>query len=228
MAFTGFDVSLFKFLDALSRNNKREWFQKNKSRYESELLEPCLEFVRAFEPKLKKVSRYFVADDRRVGGSLMRIYRDTRFSKNKQPYKTNVGIHFRHEMGKDVHCAGFYVHFAPDECFLGAGIWHPDGPTLGKIRAAIDEDGAKWKRARDNKKFRSHFNLAGDSLKSAPRGFDKEHPLIEDLKRKDFISAKELTEKDVFNRKFLDHVAEAFMASKPLMRFVCDAQRVPF
>ncbi len=226
--FDGFHPSLFRFLKTLRANNHREWFQENKGRYESELLAPCQAFIRSFAPLLKRISPYFVADDRRVGGSLMRIYRDTRFAKDKTPYKTNVGIHFRHEMGKDVHCPGFYVHFAPDECFLGAGIWHPDSASLARIRQAIDDEPARWKRARDQKKFRAHFQLRGDRLKTAPRDYPRDHPLIDDLRRKDFIGVKPIEQHDVLAADFSRAVGEAFSASRTYMRFLCDALRIPF
>lgn len=226
--FTRFEPTLVKFLNQLKRNNNREWFQKNKSRYENEVLFPALAFVEAFQPKLNKISPFFKAIPKRVGGSVMRVYRDTRFGKDKTPYKTNLGIHFRHEQGKDVHCPGFYLHIEPRECFLGAGIWHPDNPSLAKIRSAIDEDPAVWKRARDNKKFRSHFDLSGDSLKRPPRGFDADHKYIDDLKRKDHIGVKSIDVKSVSEQKFIDEVAAAFASSKTYMRFLCDALRVPF
>ncbi len=217
-----------QFLRQLQRNNKREWFQKNKSRYEAELREPCLAFIRAIQLPLKKISANFVASDRRSGGSLMRIYRDTRFSKNKSPYKTNVGIQFRHAMGGDVHAPGFYVHFEPGECFLGAGVWHPDSESLGRIRQAIDSDPSIWKRARDNKKFRAVFDLVGESLKSAPRGYDKDHPLIDDLKRKEHIGVKSLTDADILKPDFLESVVTSFSASKAYTKFLCEALKIPF
>jgi uncharacterized protein (TIGR02453 family) len=225
--FTSFQPSLFRFLKTLTTNNNRDWFQQNKTTYEEQLLRPCLAFIRSFQPHLKRVSPHFLADDRRVGGSLMRIYRDTRFAADKTPYKTNVGIHFRHEMGKDVHCPAFYVHLAPGECFLGAGIWHPDSGALKTIRQAIDDEPAKWKRARDQKKFRSHFDLVGDSLKTAPRDFPKDHPLIEDLRRKDFIGVKKLREADVQDEGFMKATADAFTASRVYIRFLCNALRIP-
>ena len=92
--FTSFQPSLFRFLKTLTANNNRDWFQQNKTRYEEQLLTPCQAFIRSFQPHLKCVSPHFLADDRRVGGSLMRIYRDTRFSRDKTPYKTNVGTLF--------------------------------------------------------------------------------------------------------------------------------------
>ena len=168
--FPGFEPSIFQFLEDLAENNNRPWFQENKGRYEREVLEPALAFIRAFRPRLRKISEFFAASDLRSGGSLMRVYRDTRFSKDKTPYKTNVGIHFRHELGRNVHAPGYYVHVAPEECFLAMGLWRPDAAALGEIRKAIVESPGRWRRARDDKRFRDRFTLEGDSLKSAPAG----------------------------------------------------------
>jgi len=228
MEFAEFDASIFQFLEELTDNNNRPWFLANKARYEHEVLEPSLAFIRAFATRLKKISPYFVASDRRVGGSLMRVYRDTRFAKDKTPYKTNVGIQFRHEFGKDVHAPGFYVHIAPGECFLAMGVWRPDADSLAMIRQAIVDHPDRWKRAKSDRKFRARIELDGDSLKTPPRGFPPDHPLIEDLKRTDFVGLEELTEQDVLKPKYIDAVAASFAASRPFMRFLCDALRVPF
>ena|SRR3990172_1667728 len=184
--FRRFEPTIFQFLEELADNNNRPWFHQNKWRYDCEVLEPCLAFIRAFEPRLKKVSRFFVASDRRVGGSLMRVYRDTRFSKEKTPYKTNVGIQFRHEFGRDVHAPGFYVHIAPEECFLAVGVWRPDRESLSQIRQAIVNESDRWRRARNDRRFCEHFELVGDSLKRPPREFPADHPFVEDLRRTDF------------------------------------------
>ena len=128
---------LTKFLRQLAKNNNREWFQKNKERYEGEVRDPLLRFVEAFGPRLQKISPHFVADPKKMGGSLFRIYRDTRFSRDKSPYKTFCGVQFRHERAKDVHAPGFYLHIQPDEVFVGVGLWHPEGDTLRLIRDAI-------------------------------------------------------------------------------------------
>ena len=228
MEFQGFEPSIFQFLEQLSDNNNRTWFQANKWRYESEVLEPSLAFIRAFAPKLKKISPHFVASDRRVGGSLMRIYRDTRFAKDKTPYKTNVGIQFRHESGKDVHAPGFYVHIAPGECFLAMGVWRPDPESLRLVRQAIVDHPDRWKRASNDRKFQTRFQLDGGSLKTPPRGFPADHPLIEDLKRTDFAGLQVLGEQDVLQSDFIDATAESFAASRLFMRFLCDALHVPF
>jgi uncharacterized protein (TIGR02453 family) len=226
--FERFRPTLFEFLEQLADNNNRPWFQENKQRYEREVLEPALAFIRAFQPRLKRISPYFVASDRRVGGSLMRVYRDTRFAKDANPYKTNVGIQFRHEQGRDIHAPGFYVHIAPGECFLAVGLWRPEPEPLGQVRRAIVEWPDRWRRARSDKKFLRRFALEGGSLKRPPRGFAADHPCIEDLKRTDFIAVEELEERDALGPKFLDRVAASFHASRPFMRFLCDALKAPF
>ena len=137
--FKRFQPTLFEFLEQLADHNNRPWFQENKLRYEQEVLSPALAFIRAFQSRLKRISPYFLASDRRVGGSLMRVYRDTRFAKQGPPYKTNVGIQFRHEQGRDIHAPGFYVHIAPGECFLAVGLWRPEAEPLAAIRQAIVE-----------------------------------------------------------------------------------------
>jgi len=228
MKFEGFRPTLLEFLEQLADNNNRPWFQANKGRYERDVLEPSLAFIRAFQPRLKKISPFFAASDRRVGGSLMRVYRDTRFAKDGKPYKTNVGIQFRHEQGQDIHAPGFYVHIAPDECFLALGVWRPDPLSLAQIRQAIVEWPDRWRRARDDKKFRQRFSLDGDSLRRPPRGFPAEHPHVEDLKRTDFIGLCELREQDVLAEGFSEQVAAAFTIGRPLMQFLCGALNLPF
>jgi uncharacterized protein (TIGR02453 family) len=226
--FRRFEPTLFEFLEELADNNNRPWFQANKWRYEREVLEPCLAFIRAFQPRLRKISRYFQAIDRRMGGSLLRVYRDTRFSRGGEPYKTNAGIQFRHESARDIHTPGFYVHIAPDECFLAVGVWRPDADSLGRIRQSIIERPDRWRRVRDDKTFRRYFDLEGGSLKRPPRGFPPDHRFVEDLKRTDFLGLRELREQDVLGEGFLDHVAACFTASRLFMRFLCEALKAPF
>ena len=139
-------AELFSFLTDLAADNNREWFNENKDRYEDSVKFPALAFIAGFDSRLKKVSPHFQAIPKAQGGSLFRIYRDTRFSKDKTPYKTNTGLHFRHEAGKDAHAPGFYVHLAPGEVFFGAGLWRPDGPTARAIRELIVDDTPGWKK----------------------------------------------------------------------------------
>ena len=157
---------LFEFLRDLKASNERQWFEANKERYRTEVRDPVLDFIVVFAQPLKKISPHFLADPRANGGSLFRIYRDTRFSKDKTPYKTNVGAHFRHAAGKDAHAPGFYLHLEPGTCFAGCGIWHPDNHTLGRIRGAIIDRPDEWRRITTAKAFRETFELMGESLKT--------------------------------------------------------------
>jgi uncharacterized protein (TIGR02453 family) len=217
-----FGPELFRFLKDLKANNDRTWFAENKDRYEREVREPALAFVEDFAPHLNDISPHFVADPRPSGGSLFRIHRDTRFSKDKSPYKTQVGIQFRHERAKDAHTPGFYLHLQPGSVFAALGIWHPDAPALAKIREAIAADPQAWRRASEG------VRLGGESLKRAPAGFDPDHPQIEDLKRKDFIASVELTQKDACSAGFLERYAGTCRDGAPLVRFICSALELPY
>lgn len=223
-----FHPELFDFLRELAANNQRDWFDANKERYELVVKEAAFGFISDFGPKLREISQHFRAIPKAVGGSLFRIYRDTRFSKDKTPYKTHVGIHFRHEQAKDAYAPGFYLHLEPDGCFAGAGIWHPGSKPLKRIREHIVGDPEGWSKARDAKKFRGSFKLRGDSLKTAPRGYDQDHPLIEDLRRKDFIGVAELRTEEVTSSGFLDRYAGLAADAAPFMAFLCKALDVPF
>ena len=225
--FTGFPKDSIQFFKELAKNNNRDWFAENKTRYQETVQNPALELVEEMKPYLKKVSPFFTAIPKRSGGSIMRIYRDTRFSKNKLPYKTNLGIHFRHEAGKDVHAPGFYFHVDAKEVFVGAGIWHPDNETLGKIRFLIDDDQKRWKRVKNGKRFRETFELQGATLKRPPRGYEADHPLIVDLKMKDHIGLANLSHEDLFDSKLPEKLTAHFKAAMPFVRFLCDAIHLP-
>ena len=223
-----FTRGLMRFLRDLSENNDREWFEANRARYESEMLEPALEFIEAFAPYLRRISPHFVASTRRSGGSLFRIHRDVRFSKDKSPYKTHLGIQFRHEAAKDVHAPGFYLHIQPGESFAGVGIWHPDNQTLTKIRQAIVDDPQGWKRAAYGKRFTGRYELAGDSLKRPPRGFDADHPFIEDLKRKDMVGMSSYSEREITSEELLKNFGDRCKGASGLVAFLCGATDLPF
>ncbi|MEZ4649817.1 MAG: TIGR02453 family protein [Candidatus Eisenbacteria bacterium] len=223
-----FSKELFRFLEDLEKNNSREWFQANKDRYEEEVKMPLLSFIGEFAGPLGKISSHFVADPRPVGGSMFRIHRDVRFAKDKSPYKTAATAQFRHEAGKDVHAPGFYLHLEPGQCFAGAGIYHPDNPTLGRIRDRIVDDPKAWKRVRDAKPFRAVWELSGDSLVRPPRGYDPEHPFAEDLKRKDFIAVTHFTERDVLKPGFLGEYVKMCKAAESMTRYLTEAVGLPF
>ena len=218
-----FGLGLFQLLAELRLNNDREWFQRNKARFESEVREPLLEFIEDFAEPLRKISPHFVADPRPSGGSMFRIYRDVRFSKDKSPYKTQAAAHFRHERAKDVHAPGFYLHLEPGSVFAGTGMWHPDSASLGKIRDSIVANPARWVKATSDKKFAAIHRFEGESLSRPPKGYDKEHPLIEDLKRKDFVTVAEFTEDEVCSPGFIDRFAETCQAAGPVVRFLTNA-----
>ena len=218
-----FTKDTMSFLRKLANNNNRDWFNDHKTDYESAVRTPALQFIEDIAGELAIISPHFLALPKKVGGSLMRVHRDTRFGKNKRPYKTNIGIQFRHEAGKDVHAPGFYIHIEPGECFLGVGIWRPDSTALGKIRQHLDEKGEQWIAVIKNKKFSSHYELSGESLSRPPRGYDKTHPLLEDLKRKDFIAITPLEDDKVLSPPFLKTVLNRFNAGDEYMRFLCNA-----
>ena len=213
----------FKFFRQLKRNNRREWFEKNKARYHAEVRDPLLELVSALEPDLQKISPHLVADPRPNGGALFRIYRDVRFSKDKTPYKTHAALRFPHEDGKDVHTPGYYLHLEPGSVYAGAGVWHPESSVLRQVRDAIVADPAAWKRVKSGKAFRAQCQLGGESLKRPPKGFDPEHPLIEDLKRKDFVAFTEFTEEDALDASFQKKLVSSFKAMAPLNAFITRA-----
>jgi uncharacterized protein (TIGR02453 family) len=225
--FPGFPDDTLDFLAELDRNNDRAWFEANRSRYETLVREPALAFISAMAEPLAEFAPRFSAIPKRSGGSLMRVHRDVRFSRDKRPYKTNIGIQFRHELGRDVHAPGYYVHIDPWEVFLGVGCWRPDPVALAAIRRRIAESPSDWESARDDGGFSTHFGLAGESLKRPPRGFDPDHPMIGDLKRKDFIAVGHLDPASIHGPDFAIGVAGAFAAAGPFMAFLCRALGTP-
>jgi len=226
--YARFEPATLRFLTELKANNNREWFKEHKSRYEEGVLDVALRFIISMQDPLADLAPRFTAVPTRIGGSLMRVYRDTRFSKNKLPYKTNIGIQFRHEQAKDVHSPGYYVHIEPDELFLGVGMWRPDSDPLRGIRERIAAQPAEWRRAMHNQPFARNFSLGGESLTRPPRGFDKDLECIEDIKRKSFIAVRQLDVEDCLRPQFQRTVEASFTSAEPFMRFLCKAVGVRF
>lgn len=218
-----FNRKTVKFLKELEQNNNREWFADNKLRYEDEVRLPALNYIESMTGPIAKISPFFVVNPKKVGGSLMRVHKDIRFSKDKTPYKTNIGIQFRHARGKDVHAPGFYLHIEPKEVFVAAGIWRPESSTLKNVRTLIDEYPDEWNELSKKITKKAGFEFGGTSLKRPPKGFDKDHPLIEDLKRKDFIAVQNLKISDIYSKDFTKQSAKLFKAVSPLVQFICDA-----
>ena len=221
--YSCFEPRTIKFLEGLGENNNREWFKANKTRYDEDVLDVALRFIQSMQDPLATIAPHFTAVATRVGGSLMRVYRDTRFSKNKLPYKTNIGIQFRHERAKDVHSPGYYVHISVDEVFIGVGMWRPDSIPLRQIRERIAARPGEWTRAIGAPAFKRQFNLPGESLQRPPRGFDKEHPQIDDIKRKSFIAVRDLEVSDCLQPQFQRSVESSFKQAAQYMEFLCKA-----
>jgi uncharacterized protein (TIGR02453 family) len=225
--FAGFPKEMFGFLSDLGANNNREWFSDNKDRYERFVVAPVNGFIQAVGEFLPAISDAYIADTRRNGGSMFRIYRDTRFSRDKRPYKENVGCQFRHTAGKNAHAPGFYVHLAPGEVFIGGGIWKPDNNSLEKIRNRIAGNPEQWSDAIKDAAFSTYFGeLQGESLRRPPRGFDPGNPNIEDLKRKSYIAFRHVKPQSALKPAFINEVVKAFTTAMPLMRFITSALEI--
>ena len=215
---------MFRFLKSLKRHNKRDWFLAHKDEYEQAVRQPALQFIADFAPYLQRVAPRFAAIPKPQGGSLFRIYRDTRFSADKKPYKTHVGMYFPHKQaGRDVHAPCYYLHLEPGGCFAGGGLWHPDAPTLRAVRNAIVERHHAWQRVR-----RAGILEDGDALISAPRGYDAAHPFIDDLKRKNFVTSVAVTESRVCGDDFVEEFADTCGRMKVLIEFLTEAVGLRF
>lgn len=223
-----FSPDLFDFLEDLAAHNDRDWFQANKDRYERAVVEPALAFISDFAPGLRAISRWFDAVPKRVGGSMFRIYRDTRFSPDKRPYKTHVGLHFRHRDADSAYAPGFYLHLEPGQVFMGMGIWHPPAPALRAIREHLAAHPDDWRAVRDDAALRRSFRHTGDRLARPPRGFEADHPWIEDLKRKDFVISADLDEETACGDDFLDLFTARCRDGAPFVRFLCLATGASF
>jgi uncharacterized protein (TIGR02453 family) len=219
-----FEAGLFAFLAELETNNERPWFQANRERYELVARDPMLRCIAALGEPLHKISLHIAADPRPQGGSMFRIYRDTRFSKNKAPYKTHIAAQFRHSAcSEGPHGPGFYLHLEAGGCFAGGGLWHPEPESLRQIRDYIVNHSKAWKTLRDG-----GMEIEGESLKRVPQGFDPEHPLAEDLKLKDFYTSTAFTDRQVCAKDFLERIVKAFQDAAPLVAFMSKAMGLPW
>jgi uncharacterized protein (TIGR02453 family) len=223
-----FKADAFKFLRDLAENNRREWFAEHRARYEKVLRDPFLALIADLAPDIEKISTHFRADAKPIGGSLFRIYRDARFSSDKSPYKTWAGARFFHERHKQLHAPSFYLHIAPGDCFVGGGLWHPDASTQRKIRDFLVENPSSWISATQNKAFLSKLQMGGDTLTRAPRSYDPNHPLINDIKRKDFVSIAALTDQTICSDALKKTVVEHFQSTAKMIDYLCAALDLEF
>jgi uncharacterized protein (TIGR02453 family) len=210
-----FDDETLAFLRELKRHNDRDWFSKNKERYDRSVKEPFLQFIGDAGPELRKLSRHLVADPRPVGGSMFRIYRDVRFSRDKSPYKPYAAAHF--PLGEGMHGPGYYLHVEPGASILAGGMWMPDAAALQAVRERISRRPADWREVRGD--------LDDDeaALKRPPRGFSPDDPMIDDIKRKSFTSSTRLTDEQVTRADLMKTFVRDCERLSPLMRFLASA-----
>jgi uncharacterized protein (TIGR02453 family) len=218
-----YTAELFVFLKQIKRNNRRDWFLKNRDRYEELVRQPSLRLITDLGFRMRGISPWIVVNAKPNGGSLMRVYRDIRFSPDKSPYKTHVGMSFHHAgSNEDIHGPGYYLHLDARASFVAAGTWRPDRRSLAKIRDAIAWKADEWKKAKRG------LQLGGESLTRAPRGYSDDHPMIADLKRTDFIASLEFADAQVCGTRFLAEVTTACKKLAPLVGFLARAQGLQF
>lgn len=223
-----FSPATFRFLRALARNNDRPWFKAHQDDYESHVRGPYLQLIADLQAPLAKISTHFRADPRKVGGSLFRIQRDVRFAGDKQPYKTWAGARFFHERRREVAAPSFYLHIKPGDCFVGGGLWHPESPTLKKLREFIADNPAAWKRATRSRTFRERYEFWGESLARAPQGYDPSHELIEDLKRRSYAAGAAFDDALACTPELLPFVVDHFKRLAPMIDYLCAALELEF
>ncbi|NRF38797.1 DUF2461 domain-containing protein [Pedobacter foliorum] len=209
------------FITDVAQNNNREWFAENKNRYETAKAD-VLAFIDQLIPKLAAIDPEFSIDTP-AKKCLLRIYRDVRFSKNKDPYKNNFGISFNIK-GSDIHGPGYYLHIQPGECFLGAGFWMPEASVLKSVREEIDYNTSEFLSIIEAKSFKNIFSLSEeDKLKKAPKGYETDHPQIELLKLKSFIAICPLKDDEFLKPEIVDKLKTAFESVYPFILFLRNA-----
>lgn len=236
-----FTPKTLRFLNDLAANNRRDWFEAHRGAYEQDIREPALRLITAMEARIREVHPAFMASPKKVGGSLFRIHRDTRFSGDKTPYKTHIGITFFHAATRatartaDTGNAArgrldapvFYLHIAPGASFMGGGIWHPQAPALRQIREYLVDNPASWRAVTQGPAFARHYTLGGEVLVRPPKGFDAQHALINDLKRKDFIASAAVADEDLMRPDLPAWLTRRYQPLAPLVDWLCDALTLP-
>ncbi len=228
MSTAYFTPQTFHFLDRLAAHNERPWFKAHQDEYEVHVREPFLALIADLAEPLATISPHFRADPRKLGGSLFRIQRDVRFSNNKQPYKTWAGARLFHERRRERPAPSFYLHIQRGHCFVGGGIWHPESKTLRTLRDFIVDNPAAWTRTVHNQAFERRFQFWGESLVRAPCGYDPDHPLIEDLKRKSLAVGTSLDDERVCNPQLQGTIVRNCKALAPMIDYLCVALALEF
>jgi uncharacterized protein (TIGR02453 family) len=219
-----FTPALFDFLRELAANNNRDWFIANKARYEAEVRDPVLAFIGDVGPGLRVVSSHLVADPRPLGGSMIRIHRDTRFSRDKSPYRAAVEMSFGHdEVERRTPAPGYFMRLADGGAWVAGGLYRADAAALKRVRDAIVGDPQGWGRITTDGNFAPMFQERGESLKKPPPGYAAGHPFIEDLKRKSFVWYVHFSEEEACAAGFIDRYLEACGRASPFSGFLANA-----
>jgi uncharacterized protein (TIGR02453 family) len=209
------------FIKDVAANNNREWFAENKEKYEIAKAD-VLAFIDQLIPELAAADPAFSLETQSKK-CLLRIYRDVRFSKNKDPYKNNYGIYFAVK-GKGVNEPGYYLHIQPGACFFAAGVWMPQAPELKKIREEIDYNTSEFLDIINAKDFKKTFQLSQeDTLKNAPKGYETDHPQIELLKLKSFNATFPIKDEEFFKPEIVNKLKNAFKSVYPFIVFLRNA-----
>ncbi len=218
--FEGFPKEGIRFLRQLKKNNNRAWFNEHKSEYEDFVKLPMQSLVAALQPHVANFAPEIDVHPKR---SLFRIYRDTRFSKDKTPYKTHVAAVF-HLRGHWQNSGGYYVHIELGAVYVGGGIYMPDSDQLRKIRRAIVDPKAKFRSIVESKMFKKQFGgIEGEKLQRVPQGFEADHPMAGWLKHKQFYTGVEWNEKECYSVNFVSKVVNVYKDLHPLIRFLNEA-----
>ncbi len=228
--FTGFRREAIQFLADLGANNERAWFQPRKAEYERLLKEPLAALMVALDERFRARGIPLGADPLR---SPFRIYRDTRFAKDKSPYKTNIGASFPWvgERGTDGvtidaesrHGGGGYFHLSPGDIFVGGGMWHPEPERLAAFRSVVVAKPKRVHAAIEDPDFVALFgNVHGDRLKRVPTGFPADHPEAELLRLKDVTFGRQLSDEEALSPELPDVIADSFAAALPVFRLLAD------
>lgn len=208
------------FLKALKKNNNKEWFEKNRNKYDDAKLD-FENFVGAVLDKLR-IADTSIAD-LKPKDCTFRINRDVRFSKNKAPYKSNMAMYIS-KGGKKTNNAGYYLHCEPGAAFLAGGVWMPMAPELKKIRQEVDYNWDEFKKMLAARKFKTAFSdlekTAETSLTRPPKGYDETNPAIEYLKLKSFIASTSLTDPDLTSKDLVKKVLAHIETVKPFVDFL--------
>lgn len=226
---TYFSDRSFRFMRSLARHNDREWFHAHKQDYERHVREPFLALITDLQPALREVSEHYRADPKTVGGSLFRIHRDTRFSNNKAPYKEWQGARLFHARSRELEAPSFYLHLQPGECFIGAGLWHPEPDTLRRVRQFIVDNPGAWTQAAQAPAFRRRFDLDdSEMLVRPPRGYPADFVHLDDLRRRNHVALRSIDDATMTGPRLLSTLRRDLHGLGPFVDYLCAALDLEF